>query len=113
MWSPPLLLQDLLQSCSRGCVFISSCNPRQRPIFDTYTRMRTACLLALLALLASASAAKMPTCEEDTAANCLGDDADMSPEGIEKVRRAWLKPQRVRYQCTCRAEAQNDSVSSS
>jgi hypothetical protein len=75
--------------------------------------MRTACLLALLALLASASAAKMPTCEEDTAANCLGDDADMSPEGIEKVRRAWLKPQRVRYQCTCRAEAQNDSVSSS
>ncbi len=50
--------------------------------------MRTSCLLALLALLASASAAKMPTCEEDTAANCLGDDADMSPEGIEKVMRA-------------------------
>jgi hypothetical protein len=50
--------------------------------------LRSACLLALLGLLASASAAKMPTCEEDTAANCLGDDADMSPEGIEKVRRA-------------------------
>jgi len=51
--------------------------------------MRGYYVLALLALLAaSASAAKMPTCEEDTAAHCLGDDADMSPEGIEKVRCA-------------------------
>ena len=42
-------------------------------------------MLALVALVVAASAAKMPSCEEDTVANCLGDDADMSPEGIEKV----------------------------
>ena len=43
------------------------------------------------ALLAS-GAAKMPKCEEDTAANCLGDDADMSPATIEKVRLASQNP---------------------
>jgi hypothetical protein len=47
---------------------------------------RNGLLLLLAFLIATASAAKMPSCEEDTAANCLGDDADMSPEGIEKVR---------------------------
>ena len=35
-------------------------------------------------LLAGSWAAKMPSCEEDTAAHCLGEDADMSPEGIDK-----------------------------
>ena len=42
-------------------------------------------VMLLAALFASTSAAKMPSCEEDVASHCLGDDADMSPEGIEKV----------------------------
>lgn len=29
----------------------------------------------------------MPSCEEDTVANCLGEEADMSPEGIDKCLR--------------------------
>jgi hypothetical protein len=44
--------------------------------------------LLLLLVLGLASAAKMPSCEEDTVASCLGDDADMSPEGIDKCLRA-------------------------
>jgi len=47
--------------------------------------MRTLLLLLLLGL---ATAAKMPSCEDDTVASCLGDDADMSPEGIDKCLRA-------------------------
>jgi len=42
-------------------------------------------LLLVASLLATAGAAKMPSCEDDTGAHCLGDDADMSPEGIDKV----------------------------
>jgi hypothetical protein len=42
------------------------------------------CLLVLAALFATAWSAKMPSCEDDIGANCLGDDADMSPEGVEK-----------------------------
>ena len=44
--------------------------------------------LLLLLLLGLATAAKMPSCEDDTVASCLGDDADMSPEGIDKCLRA-------------------------
>ncbi len=44
------------------------------------------------ALLASGSTAKMLTCEEDTAASCLGGDADISTAMIKKVRLASQTP---------------------
>jgi hypothetical protein len=39
--------------------------------------------LLLLCTLAPALALEMPSCEDDIAAHCLGDDADMSKEGID------------------------------
>ena len=49
--------------------------------------MRTVALVLVLFLASSVWAGKMPSCEEDTVANCLGDDADMSPQGIDKCLR--------------------------
>lgn len=39
--------------------------------------------LLLLGALLAAAALEMPSCEDDTSAHCLGEDADMSPEGID------------------------------
>lgn len=44
-------------------------------------------VLVLLSLV-SVAAAGLPSCEEDTVNNCLGDDNDMSPEGISKCLAA-------------------------
>jgi hypothetical protein len=42
-------------------------------------------LLVLSALLlVGGASAQLPSCEDDTATHCLGEDADMSPEGIDK-----------------------------
>ena len=45
-------------------------------------RLITATAAALLIAGTSVSGAGLPSCEDDTAAHCLGEDADFSPEGI-------------------------------
>merc|ERR1712216_876523 len=57
---------------------MGACESMQAKAAVTLTVVLTA------SLLAGSWAAKMPSCEEDTAAHCLGEDADMSPEGIDK-----------------------------
>ena len=40
-------------------------------------------LIALCAVVLPAAGAPLPSCDEDTEAHCLGEDADMSPQGIQ------------------------------
>ena len=46
-----------------------------------WQRMRSYVLLGA-ALLAGAFGGALPTCDDEIGANCVGDDADLSPEGI-------------------------------
>ena len=47
----------------------------------------------MAALVIGAGAAELPSCESDTAAHCLGEDADMSREGVEPpAMTAALQP---------------------
>ena len=39
--------------------------------------------MTVLCVLAPVLAMELPSCESDTEAHCLGEDADMSPEGID------------------------------
>ena len=52
------------------------------------TAMRFASLLLAAGLAAFAAAIELPSCEADTEAFCLGEDADMSPEGIGACLKA-------------------------
>ena len=41
-----------------------------------------------LLILSLCHAAPLPSCESDTSSHCLGDGADLSPEGIEACLQA-------------------------
>ena len=75
-------------------------------------------LLVGLVLLAPSSALEMPSCEDDTAAHCLGDDADMSSEGIDACLAALTdRSQRctdyLKMLEACKADISGDGVCAS
>ncbi len=54
--------------------------------------LKVACVLLAAG---SARAAPLPSCEEDTEAHCLGEDADLSPEGISACLAGLSDDQRT------------------
>ena len=47
--------------------------------------------IAALQLACLALSAPLPSCDDETEAHCVGEDADLSPEGINKARCARLQ----------------------
>jgi len=75
-------------------------------------------LLTLTLALGAAAALEMPSCEEDTAKHCLGDDADMSPEGIDAclsklTDRSQLCTDYLKLLEACKPDIKGDGVCAS
>ena len=61
--------------------------PPRRPESSRESRFSTTTqkmLLRLLLIVAAVNAAPLPSCDDETNAHCVGEDADLSPAGISK-----------------------------